>query len=225
MERTGRGPSRSFTGEWLDAIYANGRFVLGGGSGRIAVSTNGTDWLAQTVPSLGSVSRITFANGLYVAVDEPYGLLISPDATNWTLRTPSTTTWPTDIAGGAGWWVARDRFHRLLISSDLATWSTSILRTSSALNSLAFGDHTFVVVGDSGIWQSDPLLVLEIGRQVPHTITVSGPRERECELQRCADLASGSWEPVASLTLSNGPVSWIEPQPSANATYRALLTR
>ena len=158
-----------------------------------------------------------------MAVASPEGFLVSQDATNWTFRAATVSVPLSDVAGGAGFWVGWDSRRRALYSTDLVNWSDVQLRTSYGFNSVAYGRRSFVLAGNNGLWQSDPLITLVAGAAWPSTLTLCGPRDAICEVQCATNAANPAWQAIGTVTLSNESGAWPVPATPPNAFYRAVL--
>ena len=79
----------------FNVIFANGKFVAVGNSGRIAISTDGVTWNTATVGSKNLLS-IEYGNGKFVVGDNAGNITTSLDG----------ETWETPIAVSSGAWNA-----------------------------------------------------------------------------------------------------------------------
>lgn len=203
--------------------WAKGLFVAVGNGGTILVSSNGVNWTNRTQNNVLTFASVTYANGRFLAAARFEGFAHSTDATNWTV-VPISNALLTCAAGGSGIYLATDDFRRLYVSSDMKAHTTTRLRSSFVHRSLAFGNGTFVAVGDSGqIWQSDPILTLTAEGGSPGSILLEGPPNRGVQIERNAIVHSTNWQPVATVLLSNAPVRWNDPVTNSRAFYRAVL--
>jgi len=128
--------------------YGNDRFVAVGGSGIMAWSTNGTTWTAVTAGTgtiditdpgnstfgANSIRGITYGNDRFVAVGQQGRMAWSTNGETWTAVTGGTGT-------GSG---------------NLADPGNSTFGANQ-INGIAFGNGTFVAVGNSGrmAWSTD----------------------------------------------------------------------
>lgn len=75
--------------------YLDDRFVGVGSYGTVLLSTNGTNWMVQSVQlDDNPFGDITYGNGLYVKCGASNGvaaILTSPDALTWTMRSPGSS--------------------------------------------------------------------------------------------------------------------------------------
>jgi hypothetical protein len=103
--------------------------------------------------------------------------------------------------------------------------TTARLRSSFVHRSIAFGNGTFVTVGDSGqIWQSDPILTLTAENGVPGSIFLEGPPNRSAQIERNDTIDTTNWQSVATIQFSNAPVRWMDSATNSRAFYRAVLS-
>jgi hypothetical protein len=121
--------------------------------------------------------------------------------------------------------VATDDFRRVYVSADLKSFTSTRLRSSYVHRSFAFGNGTFIAVGDAGqIWQSDPILTLATESGAPGSIVLEGPPNRSAQIERNDIVSSTNWQSVATILLSNAPVRWTDPVTNSRAFYRAVLS-
>jgi hypothetical protein len=206
-----------------DVTWAKGLFVAIGNGGTILVSSNGINWTNRTQNNVLVFSSVTHANGRFLAAARFEGFAHSTDATNWTV-VPMPNALLTSVGGGSGLYVTTDDFRRLYVSPDMKSHTTTRLRSSFVHRSIAFGNGTFVAVGDSGqIWQSDPILTLITESGVPGSIFLEGPPNRSAQIERNDVVDTTNWQAVATIQFSNAPVHWIDPTTNSRAFYRAVL--
>jgi hypothetical protein len=207
-----------------DLVWAKGLFVAVGNGGTILVSSNGINWTNRTQNNVLTFSSVTYANGRFLAAARFEGFAHSTDATNWTL-VPVSNALLTCAAGGLGIYVTTDDFRRLYVSSDMKSHTTTRLRSSFVHRSIAFGNGTFVAVGDSGqIWQSDPILTLTADSGAPGSWLLEGPPSRSAQIERNDAIDTTNWQSIATIQFSNAPVRWTDPVTNSRAFYRAVLT-
>ena len=131
--------------------YANGLWVVVGGSGTILTSTNGTSWTSRSSGTSSSLLGVAYANGLWVAVGGSGTILISLDGTTWTLCDSGTSSSLLGVAYADGLWVAVEGSGTILISLDGTTWIPRDSGTSSSLWDVAYGNGLWVAVGFGGM--------------------------------------------------------------------------
>lgn len=93
------------------------KWVAVGSGGKIATSSNGTDW-GQCASSgfVGDVICVAFGDGMWIAASGNGELATSPDGENWTQQT-LTPGWFTDIAYGNGLWIVCDGIANIIQTS------------------------------------------------------------------------------------------------------------
>lgn len=80
--------------DFKSLTFANGLFVAGGADGEIYISTNGTEWTKNIMPTLAEnredITTITHTGHFFVAGTSKGTILYSMDAINWTIvNTPA----------------------------------------------------------------------------------------------------------------------------------------
>ncbi len=139
--------------------FVNGEFVAWNGSS-IGFSADGSNWstkggetgVGNITVSLAIHSKIAFGNGVYVVAGQQ-GLAVSSNGTTWTKATNAPGVFfgnSASVTFGNGIFVVCDTADRLWISSDAAQWKQV---DEIELHSLAYGNDTFVGVGDE-LWIS-----------------------------------------------------------------------
>jgi hypothetical protein len=145
--------------------YGNNIFVAGGGTGKMAYSSDGITWTAATAPGLGSngINAITYGNSKFVAVGSNGNVVASTDGTTWTLVMNNflgTMTFGSSnidaIAYGNNTFVAGGANGKMAYSSDNGvTWTavdvSSIFGngTNDRITAIAYGNNMFVAGGSS----------------------------------------------------------------------------
>ncbi|GHV86834.1 hypothetical protein AGMMS50255_1300 [Spirochaetia bacterium] len=137
--------------------FGNGKFVAGGGRGKIATSTDGINWTLETSPFGTAITNnaiVAYGDGIFLAgYNKTDGIWTSTDGSNWTnvaANSPFSTFDSIDcIAFGNNTWV--------LVSGNATSCSTDGGITWSALGfpdfsikSIVYGDGKFVAVGNRG---------------------------------------------------------------------------
>jgi hypothetical protein len=157
------------TSQILAIAYANGKFVAGGGDGKMATSTDGITWTAVTDSAFGTGNRtiwsIAYGNGKFVAVGRTYTssggtniysgkMATSTDGTTWTAVGESTfgTSTIYAIAYANDKFVAGGGNGKMATSTDGTTWTAvgeSTCGTSSIL-AITYANGKFVAGGYNG---------------------------------------------------------------------------
>lgn len=130
----------------LSAVaYGDKRFVVGGESGTIVTSHNGTIWTKQNSGSTGYPYAMAYGQGKFVAVGD--AIRTSSNGTAWTKQTVGFQPNLNGIAYGNGLFVAVGCGRTILNSVDGNTWIQATQETGCHLESVAWGNGTFVAVG------------------------------------------------------------------------------
>lgn len=135
--------------------FADGLWVAGGDLGTIVTSPDGITWTNRTVTSgtTQSIQEINFFNGRFCYVNSAGGFADNTASsivagTSWTSRSTTVTSTLAGIAaspttllitGSAG----------AIVSSTNGTTFTSRTNNGATLNGIAFGNNTFVSVGNA----------------------------------------------------------------------------
>ncbi len=147
-----------------DIAFGNGIFVGVGNDGTIVTSSNGIYWNEEISDTTVSLNAVMYENEVFVAVG---GIVtVSSDGMHWNEISDSNYTFNTIAYGNNTYVAAGIRYicgrpgcsPRLVFSSseDGVIWvDRSISSEFFAINGIAYGNSTFVVVGDEGkIYQS-----------------------------------------------------------------------
>ncbi len=177
--------------------YCNGRFITTTGAGINSTSTDGITWVAVTNDSGSWFSRIIYAAGMYVA------------------------------CSGFG------SASRIYTSTNLTNWTARLLPDASIyINAGAFVGGRFVIVGTQHPstlytpvgYASDPVAALGINPGAPPTLQIYGLVQHNYRIDRLTDVPSTNWQTIGTVTLTNSPLAWPDPQATnSSAFYRAVL--
>jgi hypothetical protein len=153
----------------LNCVAYGTGFFVGVIFDMIVTSPDGITW-TQRVGSTGSLwtygglNAVSYGNGLFVAVGGT-AVLTSPDGVTWTQRCSGAALALGAITRGNGLFVAAG-YKTILTSPDGLTWTTQETPegipweeaggAKNWLQSVAYGNGTFVAVGDAGIVLSSP---------------------------------------------------------------------
>ena len=173
---------------------------------------------------------VVYANDMFlvgVAISGGGGAFaLSPDGTNWTFVRPGLidVVW---LAFGDGIFTAVGSVGTLATSTDGLNWTVRDPGTKYWLSGVAYGQNTFVVVGNNGlIFQSDPIMTLGLTRGASTELSLTGPPGRTCEIHALDQLlATNTWQTLGTVTLTNSAVSWTDPESTNKPQrfYRAVL--
>lgn len=135
----------------MDVVVGPDRIIAVGGSTsgfNVWSSTNPASWSDLGAVTTGTGRAVTYGNGMYMAVGDSGRVVVSTDGASWSTRSSGTGNAFYGVAaglggfalvapGGSGFWV-----------SDGNTFAQ--VGSNSGMNSIAFGNNTFVAVGNSG---------------------------------------------------------------------------
>ena len=162
---------------WKSVTYGGGTFVAVSNRNSlrpIMTSPDGINWTIRSAPSSSNSEwrSLTYGNGVFVAVGYVYLeralIMTSPDGITWTSRTSApggSNEWQAVTYGecvftaGAlpsGCFVAvgsRGTNNRVMTSPDGVVW-TARVSVDQTWRSVAFGNGTFVAVGDASVMTS-----------------------------------------------------------------------
>lgn len=144
--------------------FADGRYVAVGRKGIMITSTDGATWTEVRSGVGDYLERVTYGGGMWLAVGESNSVSISSDGVQWTgFRLGGTNTSHEGVAYGKGTWVVAGGYFTgplesngkptISISTNLLTWSAASISDYSRdtrIRDIAFGNGTFVAVGNSG---------------------------------------------------------------------------
>jgi len=148
-------------------VYANGRFIAGGGSGvgSISYSVDGDIWTNVSNDIVGSVISIAHSGGSnWVAVSDSVGgtrvAYSSDNGDTWiSASTVPVLSGPLNsMAYRGGKWVAvgaDSSNNSIIYSSDRITWQNASGTFPTSVISVAYGDAKWVAVGSSILHSTD----------------------------------------------------------------------
>jgi hypothetical protein len=208
------------TVSFTDVAFLNGILAALDGS-VIWSSLDASGWTFRGSSTGGS--RMASGNGKFCTVGYPSGrTLLSSDGINWnqnptTNVPPPFTLGPLTFAGGYFIALANVNGSNLLVSTNGQDWESHGFGTNLVANGIAFGNNTFVTVGDgSVILQSDPSgspLVTPPSlamSQVP-SLTITGEPGRDYRIEYTEDLSNpNSFQPLATVHLESSQATWID---------------
>src|SRR5262245_31570179 len=137
--------------------YKEGRFVAGGATTNIAVSTNGLNWAvvpSSVTNSQAGILAVTEGAGKFVAVGSAGLILSSPDGLQWTQTRMDwhDEYWAVTYAGGQFVAVGFRWEHNVatavaVTSADGVQWQTSLQSFSTTPRNIAYGHGLYVAAG------------------------------------------------------------------------------
>jgi hypothetical protein len=144
------------TGE--DNEAASGRFVAISSGGSAALySSDGLDWTAFNMPTVGDWKCIAGGNNRFVAIRTNSAVAASSlDGINWTTQSmPASRAWNSVVYGGGIFVAVSGNLDSGAISTNGTTWTSTTLPDigDSSFNEwvdIAYGRETFVALSNSG---------------------------------------------------------------------------
>lgn len=148
--------AKSFTKPCRRISFANDSFFVTYLNGGLARHKDGADeWEDIDMPNVGYYS-VAYGNGVYIATNADE-IAYSYDGTAWSaMSIPNTTV--KSACYGNGVFIAIDdneEGHSGLYSYNGRAWHVLTLPTSAAWNAIAYGNGTFMLVGDNDIRTSE----------------------------------------------------------------------
>jgi photosystem II stability/assembly factor-like uncharacterized protein len=226
-------PQNSGTlGFLADVIFSQGKFVAVGAGGTVIVSSDGTNWFGRNSGTTKLLTKIVYGRGRFVAAcfSTVNGLLAitSADGLVWEPALTSIQSAPGVVAYGNGIFLVKSGsgFPGFHVSRDGRNWTEYMVRTNfPGADDFAFNNGTFVGVGFFGlVWQSDPVIGLELIHNGSAQLTVLGPKNSTYRIEGTDNLSdTNSWQELT--TISTAPYSWTDPDSTTrpHQVYRAVL--
>ena len=213
-------PQNRNTGFLNHLAYGNGLFLLAAGREVNLVSADGANWSTLPNGSPENLYTLDFGNGQFLAIDIRSRILTSIDASNWTARGSVRLGRPPQTAYGNGIFLAVGG-GAPEYSQDGGQWTQSASNLSA--RAVTYADGHFYIARDTGIWQSDPIVRLEVAGQ--NSLLIAGPPKQICQIQSNENFANLSdWQIITNIALSSSSQSWTDLRPPAHQRlYRALL--
>lgn len=150
----------AFGNDWLVSV---GGYAPSGqpSSSRRVVSQDGVEWTGKSELFGDVLQAVAYGDGRFLAAGQHTTVpQISTNGFDWTPSTLSLNTQPFhDLEYGASTFVAPGRNGRVRISADGTNWVTKATSSSRHLRAVAYGNGTFVAVGDGGTIVQSGVLV------------------------------------------------------------------
>ena len=142
--------------------FGHNLFVAVGGSGTIVTSQDGVTWQNRYSGTGKDFVTVTFADEQFVAGGATFVLASSTDGIRWSQQPAGIAVWIGGITYGKGIFlgVGAAASNQAITGGAIVTfangqWTSQAAMGSQMLMSVAFGNDTFVVVGDAGtFWTS-----------------------------------------------------------------------
>lgn len=135
----------------LQAIAVrSGRWVVGGASGTVLTSGDGTNWAAQASGSPAFLSGGAVLGSLFVLTGDRGTILTSSDGTNWFPQSSGTTNWVYRVRALNDRLVAVGEGGVILTSTNGTNWSSLTSGTTRLLNAVDYLGDSYYAVGVQG---------------------------------------------------------------------------
>lgn len=128
----------------------SGFWVVGGASGTVLTSADGTNWAAQSSGSTAFLSGAAVFNNLFVLTGDRGTILTSGDGTNWFAQSSGTTNWVYRVRAVNGRLVAVGEGGIILTSTNGTNWSGLTSGTTRLLNAVDYLGDSYYAVGVQG---------------------------------------------------------------------------
>jgi hypothetical protein len=204
----------------FDVAYGAGIFLVSLSPGTNLLSIDGINWVRHPSGTSNNLYTIGFGGSHFLAVDTRHHVWMSSDGTNWTARGSITGIRPPTLGWGNGHFVILAN-STLEYSGGAGPWMVSA--TNLTASGIAFANGTFVLVAGGRLYQSDPVVHLQIAG--PATFDLAGPRGFYTIEAADDSSAPPLWQSLTNVLVTNSPTRWSDVQAS-NAPvrfYRAVL--
>jgi len=207
--------------------YGNGKFVAGGGGGKMATSTDGETWTAVADSTFGTnpIYAITYANGKFVAGGSNGKMATSSDGVTWTAVANSTfgTNYINAIAYGNGNFVAVGYNGKMATSPDGETW-TAVADSKFGTNricAITYGNGKFVAGSEGAAVEG------YIGKMATSTDGTTWTAVADSSITNFYAIAYGNGKFVAggtgsSMAVSTDGVTWTKVLVSSISNISAI---
>jgi len=141
MERDSGTTNRLFA-----VAYGNGVFVVLGDEGTLMTSVDGVSWIDRSFDTIYFFYGVSFCGGMFITSRTDGVILTSLDGVTWTERDHYFFK---SVTYGNGLFVGISAFN-VITSSDGIAWVKKDLGILYDMKAIAFGNDTFVSVGEDG---------------------------------------------------------------------------
>lgn len=200
-------PLTEFPSGYADWVINGGQILMAGSGTALFTSPDGLGW--SLVSRSGFYSPPLFRNGVFFAPD--YGRASNDNGRTWAeVKTENPPQNFEVSAEGSGIFAVWNSWSGLLSSTDGLKWVAREPGTTDTLYSIAFGNNTFVAVGDSGrITTSStgmaPASPVAPQLQISTVVRLTWQSEKGRYYQRESSLeVSSRWEPFGEPIPGNG---------------------
>ena len=141
---------------YTDVAYANGRFVVVGGTvvgvtQPVAYSDDGITWTLPATPFTVTRTGIAYGNGIWVAVGTNAVSISDDNGVSWTTTTGISALGPASgVSFGNGLFCAVALAGGIITSTDGLTWTSVSITNAGVLLDVAFGNQKFVTIDTAG---------------------------------------------------------------------------
>ena len=147
--------SLSSSDDWAGIAYGNGKWVTvangitAAGSNAAGYSTNGTTWVATSLPAPATWIKVAYGNNTFVAVAASGQIAYSFDGIAWIAATAPVKTYSSVVYGNGLWVAVATGGTAISTSADGVTWSAGTLPEGADWSDITYGKGKFVTVSQS----------------------------------------------------------------------------
>lgn len=138
------------TNDLQGVAVRDGFWVVGGASGTLLTSGDGTNWAAQVSGSAVFLSGAAVFNNLFVITGDRGTILTSSNGTNWVPQASGTTNWVYRVRTINGRLVAVGEGGLILTSTNGTNWTNLASGTTRLLNAVDYLGDSYYAVGVQG---------------------------------------------------------------------------
>jgi hypothetical protein len=138
------------TNDLMDAVYAQGTWIVVGGSGTILKSLDGENWILQSTPTSKFLSGVAASADRFVAVGDGGTILSSTDGESWTAHSSGVSDWLFRVIHNGNSFVAVGENGMIASSVDGISWIARSSGTDAWLTGIDFNGDTFYAAGTGG---------------------------------------------------------------------------
>lgn len=137
---------------WRDIAYRDHMYVVGGGLGRMAYSSNGRDWNTCSDGNSENVTAVASYESGFVVAHLAGAITLSDDGINWRLATQFSGSgyMINDITRNKEKFIVVGSYNVLIYSRDEVNWSNVYPAVRDGYRSVASNGRQMVVIGENG---------------------------------------------------------------------------
>lgn len=155
------------TATWTSVTYGSDKFVAGGRGGKLAYSSNGTDWtVIDAQDNTVDVVAVDYANNLYFYKDDSGQIYTSTNGTNWVQTGPSASPKSSNNYNNFNYYgeiskyvlLGYDTVSTLPIvytSTDAANWTKSILTGATTVTGYGYFGYNGILYVNGKYYVAD----------------------------------------------------------------------